>query len=128
MLSWFPQSDGEEDDIIHDVDANPDDDLIKQTLTRPVRLKEDDAQAQRTRENVAALGGMRNPRIAVLVMDALGDATKRNKGPTQNQILRARRELYKALGISYDNRTQGLTQLELDLYHQWVKMSGGSRG
>ena len=115
----LPQSDLAD----HDVDIDPDDDLIKPALKRPIRLKNEDVQTRRAKSNREALGGMRNPRNALhrlpnheavgkralramtetlnqdsaiqdLIFRALGDGTKKNKGPRPEQILAARRALY----------------------------------
>ena len=130
----FPQSDshlGDDPEFVHD----PEDDLIKQTLKRPIRLRNEGGIAQRTKENLEALGGVRNPKKAIqrlpnhkkigqlaldammqvlyadaaiedLILKALGDSTKANKGPWEEQIIRARKTLYKVLGISYTRRSR----------------------
>ena len=107
----------------HDIDKGADDDLMNQRVKRPIRLKGDDADTARRKENQAAIGGMRNPRLslkrvpnhkvvgkrAYTVIDklvaadpsmethvfrALGDGTKKNKGPTNKQVSHIRQGLY----------------------------------
>ena len=46
------------------IDGNADDDLINQRVKQPVRLKGDDVETARRKENQAAIGGMRNPRLS----------------------------------------------------------------
>ena len=58
------------------------------------------------------------------IPEAIGDTTKMHTGPTDEQIVQARRSLYHTLDLSYSRRRPGLTQLEPDIYDQWVKMSG----
>ena len=86
-------------------------DLVKQVVKRPIRLRNEEELTQRTRDNLEALGGMINPKKAVqrlpkhkstgklaldamtqvilaaaaigeLILAALGDATKTNRGPS----------------------------------------------
>ena len=149
MPARLPQSNSTHHD---DKLEEDEDDLIKQRLKRPIRLRNEDAHTVRTQENRAALSAMRNPRhalhrlpkhqsvgklalnamTAVIVADtsietailaALGDATKRNRGPSDKQVLKARQALYHALGLSYADRKASLTQLEADLYERWVELS-----
>ena len=90
-----------------DADLDPDDALVRQHVKRPDRLRGEDAEARRARENREALGGMRSPRVSNLrasghravgkkasrvlsamlwkddavetaVISALGDKTKKN--------------------------------------------------
>ena len=51
--------------ITDDIDDDAEDDLVNQRVKRPIRLKGEDADTARRREHVAALGGMRNPRLSV---------------------------------------------------------------
>ena len=61
--------------------------------------------------------------IEDLILKALGDSTKSNKGPSEQQIIKARKALYKVLGISYSRRSQGLTQLEADIFGKCVELA-----
>ena len=141
------------EDQRHDPDSGGDeDDLTTQIPKRPVRLKGDDVQTRITKDTMAASGGIRNPphafsrlkkhqavgqlalqaimqsladddTIEGLVLEAIGDSTKTHLGPTDEQVAKARRSLYHSLNLSYSQRRAGLTQLEPDLYDQWVAVS-----
>ena len=126
-----------------------DDDLMNQRVKRPIRLKGDDADTARRKENQAAIGGMRNPRLSVsrvpdhkvvgkraytvidefvaadasmgtLVFKALGDGTKMNEGPANKQVSRIRQGLYKAFDLRYVQQLSGRSELDAQLYEDWV--------
>ena len=138
--------------MMAEVGDDPDDDLVRQRVKRPVRLRGEDAESRRTRENREALGGMRNPRVSNMrvtghnaigkkafkvlsrliladgaiesaVMNALGDKTKTHKGPSKEQIILARSALFDALGLDYRHRTRGASKLEHQLYGEWLRQA-----
>ena len=49
--------------IYDDVDHDPDDDIWRQKVKRPVRLNNEDAETAIQRENEGSYRGMRNPRL-----------------------------------------------------------------
>ena len=114
-------------DSHHDLGRDADDDILRQGVKRPVRLKGEDIETTRRKGNKAAIGGMRNPRLAVkrltrlqvtgrLISDILGSFIVEHPalvsyctraliddkcaGPPQNMIDELKKRITAAIGWS----------------------------
>ena len=96
------------------------------------------------KEHQQAIGGMKNPRISLHLVfgssmrtwmsspdmqdrmhAAIGDAAKRNKGPTQEQIQGLTKRVEDYFGINPECRARcSLTQLHQPIDHAWVERAG----
>ena len=48
---------------------------------------------------------------------------KMNKGPTNKQVSRIRQGLYRAFDLKYDQQLSGRSELDAQLYEDWVKQA-----
>ena len=57
-------------------------------------------------------------------MDAVGDVTKRSKGPCQEIVRDVNNAIHRVLNLAEDGGHEGRTQLDSRIYHKWVADSG----
>ena len=62
-------------------------------------------------------------------MRAVGDTTKKNKGPTSAEVARARRAVERAMNVDvtgqpYHEDGRRMTELYPGLYDAWARLSG----
>ena len=65
-----------------------------------------------------------DPYITEATVSAIGDATKKNKGPPDDVIKKCNLAIKHILGVRADAHNSGQTQLDADIHDSWVQASG----
>jgi len=125
--------------------------MIRQDVLQPMRLSQGEEPTSRRKENLCAVGGMKNPRVSLhkvpghhkvggeiaqiiddfltsrprmetAIFKSIGDKTKSNTGPKTVDIADLRSKIEDHLGIERSGKAIG-PRLRYNIYDRWVSLA-----